>query len=104
MKFASRVFLGESIAGDPGRIIRKIKKRKFTMGTYILSPAENGVDPIEYYDAKQLLQPYYKDKELYVLGIARSEEEAAELVLRIYEASVEYGHPTVRSYVEELFS
>ncbi|MBQ8955909.1 MAG: hypothetical protein IJ075_02975 [Lachnospiraceae bacterium] len=73
-------------------------------GTFILSPAENGIDPIEYFDSKQLLQPFYKDKELLVLGIAKSEDEAIALVKEIYEASVEYGHDSIRPYIEELFS
>ena len=104
MRFASRVFLGESIKGDPGKIIRKLKRNKVVFGTYLICPAENGVDPLEYYDTAQLNQSFYKNKELDIIGIAKSEEEAIEVVREIYEASVEYGHETIRSYVEELFA
>ncbi len=104
MKFASRVFLGDSIKDDPSGIIRKLKKNKLMTGVYIISPAENGIDPLEYYDAMQLKQPLYKNRELKIIGLAKSEAEAIQLVSEIYEASVEYGHETIGSYVRELFS
>ena len=104
LKFSDRVFLGKSLESDPSGVIKKLKKDKLVTGAYILSPAENGIDPIEYFDSKQLKQPYYKGRELLVLGLAGSEEEAIELVSEIYEASVEYGHESIRSYIEGLFS
>lgn len=104
MRFSHRLFLGESIKGDPSRIIKKLKKKRFLAGVYLICPASNGIDPLEYYETKQLSQPILRDRELDIIGIARSEEEAVELVRQIYEASVEYGHESIRSYVEELFS
>ena len=103
MRFAHRLFLGERIADDPSRIIKKLKKKSFMPDTFIICPASNGEDPIEYFDTKQLLQPYYRDKEFDIIGIARSEKEVLKLVQEIYEASVEYGHDSIRSYVKELF-
>ncbi len=104
MTFANRVFLGDSIKDDPSGIIKKLKKNKLMTGTYIICPAENGVDPLEYFDAVQLNQSYYRNKELKIIGLARSESEVHELINEIYEASVEYGHETIGSYVRELFS
>lgn len=104
MRFAHRVFLGESLKADPSKVIKKIKKRRFLSGTYVICPADNGIDPLEYYDARQLRQSYYDDKELDIVGLAGSEDEALDVVREIYEASVEYGHESIRSYVEELFS
>ena len=104
MIFANRVFLGESIKNDPSRIIQKLKKNKLIKGVYIITPAENGVDPLEYYDTIQLNQSFYRHREQKIIGIAKSEKEAIELIREIYEASVEYGHDTIASYVKELFS
>ena len=73
-------------------------------GIYLITPAENGVDPLEYFDTIQLNQSYYKNRELKIIGIAKSEEEAIDLIRQIYEASVEYGHDLIASYVKELFS
>ena len=104
MIFANRVFLGESIKDDPSRIINKLKKNKLMKGIYLITPADNGVDPLEYFDTLQLNQSYYRNRELKIIGIARSEEETIKLIKDIYDASVEYGHESVGSYVRELFS
>lgn len=104
MRFSNRLFLGESIKDDPSRIIKKLKKRKFQSGVYLICPASNGVDPLEYYETKQLIQPFYKDAEPDIIGIATSEKEAIDIVKEIYEASVEYGHESISSYIRELFS
>ena len=73
-------------------------------GVYIIAPAENGVDPLEYYDTIQLNQSFYRNKEQKIIGIAKSEKEAIDIIREIYEASVEYGHDSISSYVRELFS
>ena len=46
MRFSNRLFLGESIKDDPSRIIRKLKKKRFMSGVYLICPASNGVDPL----------------------------------------------------------
>lgn len=104
MRFSNRLFLGESIKDDPSRIIRKLKKKRFMSGVYLICPASNGVDPLEFYETKQLAQPFFRDKEPDIIGIATSEKEAIDIVKEIYEASVEYGHESISSYIEELFS
>ena len=104
MVFANRVFLGKSIKDDPSKIIKKLKKNAPVKGVFIISPAENGIDPLEYYESLQLNQSYYKNRELKIIGLATSENEVIELIREIYEASTEYGHDSISSYVKELFS
>ncbi len=104
MIFANRVFLGESIKDDPSGIINKLKKNRPLKGIYIITPSENGVDPLEYYDTLQLNQSYYRNRELKIVGIAKTEDEVFQLISEIYEASVEYGHETISSYIRELFT
>ena len=71
MVFANRVFLGKSIKDDPSKIIKKLKKNAPVKGVFIISPAENGIDPLEYYDSLQLNQSYYKNRELKIIGNIR---------------------------------
>lgn len=104
MEFAKRMFVGESYRGKSLGIIKKLLKRKLLLNTYLVCLAENPVDPLEYFDSKQLLQSYYDNAPLYVCGIAKGEEEAVTVIKDIIEASEESGHDTVRSFVEELFS
>lgn len=104
MVFAKRLFLGESVRGDSIRIIKKLQKRRLMMNTYLICLAGNGIDPLEYFDAKQLMQPYYKKgDDLHICGLAGDKDEAVEVVKRIIDAASEEGDGSVRSYVERLF-
>ena len=104
MEFAKRMFVGESYRGKSLGIIKKLLQRKLLLDTYLVCLAENPVDPLEFFDAKQLKQSYYDDAPLFVCGIAKGEEEAVTVIKNIIEASEESGHETVRSFVEELFT
>ncbi|MCR5747518.1 MAG: hypothetical protein K6G03_07400 [Lachnospiraceae bacterium] len=103
MTFAKKLFVGESFRGRSLNIIKKIKKRKLMIDTFLICLAENTEDPLEFFDSNQLVQPYYKSAPLYVCGIAKGMEEAVTVISDIIKASEESGHQTVRSYVEELF-
>ncbi len=103
MEFAKRMFIGESYRGKSLGIIKKLLKRRLLFNTYLICLAENTVDPLEYFDAKQLLQSYYDGAPLYVCGIAKGRDEAVTVIRNIIKASEESGHDTVRSFVEGLF-
>ena len=105
MIFSSRLFHGESLKGREARIIKKLKKHKLILGAYIICLAENGTDPLEYFDCKQLKQPYYdSDDDLHVCGLAADEEEAIDVIYEIVQASADGGYTSVRSYVEDMFT
>ncbi len=81
-----RLYLGESI---PERKLDKIKKklerRPLFAGVYLVTPARNPQDQLDIFDARQLVQPHYRDVDLYVVGIAGSREEALGLVERMVQ-------------------
>ncbi len=104
MIFSKKLFLGESIKGKETRVIRKLKKHRMVLSTYLICMAENDSDPLEFFDSKQLTQSYYKTHDdLKVCGLASDAYEAVEVVQDIVQASVDNGYDTVRSYVEVLF-
>ncbi len=103
MEFAKRMFIGESFRGRSLGIIKKLIGRRLMAGTYLICLAENGTDPLEYFDSKQLRQSYYKSAPLYVCGLAKGEEEAVSVIKDIIDASSESGCETLRSFVEGLF-
>jgi hypothetical protein len=104
MTFAKRMFLGESVRGNSIGMIKSIKKKRILPNTYIICLAENGIDPLEYLDAVQLMQPYYKKgNDMHICGLAHGKDEAVEVVRRIIETAEEEGSDTVRSFVEGLF-
>lgn len=71
------------VAGIPQkkqeRIMRAIGRRRPVRGVYLITAPSNRKNCLEYMKANQLLQPYYKEKEIEVYGLAGSEADAQEL-------------------------
>lgn len=71
------------VAGIPPkkqeRIIRAIKRKRLVRGVYLITAPSNQKNCLEYMKANQILQPYYRKREIKVYGLAGSEEAAQEL-------------------------
>ncbi len=61
------------------RIMRALKRRRPVRGVYLITAPSNQQNRLEYMNANQILQPYYREKEIKVYGLAGSEEDAQEL-------------------------
>lgn len=74
------LFVGESIRPRrQKRIIRKVKKRSLFNSAYLLTLASNPDNLIDIVHARVVRQRYYPKKELIVIGLAGSYDEAMEL-------------------------
>lgn len=71
------------VAGIPQkkqkRIKKAIEKKRPVKGVYLVTAPSNEENCLEYVNANQLLQPYYRKREVVVYGLAGSEEAAQEL-------------------------
>ena len=71
------------VAGIPEkrqkRIIKSINKKRPVKDVYLLTAPSNEKNCLEYVKANQILQPYYRKREVVVYGLAGSEEAAQEL-------------------------
>ena len=71
------------VAGIPEkrqkRIMRAIEKKRPVKGVYLVTAPSNEANCLEYVKANQLLQPYYRKKEIAVYGLAGSEVDTQEL-------------------------
>lgn len=78
------LYLGGSIKEKKlDRIKKKLEKRPFFSGVFLISISRNAFDQLEFYEARQLCQPYYRKYPPYVVGIAGNRAEALMLVERI---------------------
>ena len=69
------------------------------MNVFCISFASNKDNLFDIMDANQLLFPYYKDKEIKIIGLAKGRGEAIEIVHdMIMEVYKERGDFDVRSY------
>ena len=71
------------VAGIPEkkqkRIMKAIEKKRPVKDVYLLTAPSNEQNCLEYVKANQMLQPYFKKREIVVYGLAGSEAAAQEL-------------------------
>lgn len=61
------------------RIMKAIGKKRPVKDVYLVTAPSNEANCLEYVKANQLLQPYYRSREVEVYGLAGSEGAAQEL-------------------------
>ncbi len=82
MRWYERLYLGEKAKKNRFSILQAVRKEK-SSGYYILTPASNPRNLLDIYSAHTLNQPYYKEQDLLIVGVAADYEDAAELAGRI---------------------
>lgn len=102
MKWYKRLYVGKNAQLSKRSIIRNIRQGRFQLGVYVLALPANDENVLDIYPAYTLLQPYYRKKEIYIVGIAKGREEAMKLLTQIVmEASEATGSYKVRGLVEK---
>lgn len=86
VSWSNQLFLSKSIKKhDLENIKKSIEDRKFTCSIYCISLASNPKNLFDIYNSKELLFPYYKKKDIHIIGLAKSKKQAFELVLDIID-------------------
>ncbi len=100
--FHSRLYLGEGIEeGKLDKIKKRLEKKPLLANVYLIVPARNPADQLEFFDARQLVQPHYQNDSFLVVGMAGSQREAAELVEKMVQDCLkERGDCRLREYFQ----
>lgn len=85
MRWYNRLYVGKKAKKKRYRIIRNIRRFKLQTGAYVITPAANGNNILDIYPSMTLLQPYYREKDLLILGIAADYWEALETARQIID-------------------
>ncbi len=100
MKFYRYLFCGESVEKKKKRIIRRLKYHRLQTGIYVITLPIDGKELLEIYHAVVLLQSFYRRKDIFVVGIAGSEEEACQIIERIVnQVYQETGACDIKGYI-----
>ena len=101
LKFAQNLYLGEGIAPEKlDKLKKRLNKKPLLANVYLITPARNPADQLDIFDARQLVQPHYKDEEFLVLGMASGYEDALQLIERITgECLIASGDCNLREYL-----
>lgn len=86
MKFYKNLYIGDTIK-KPDKIKRKLKKYAKLNNVWLIAYLSQNRQ-LEIYHCLMLQQHYYKENPPYVVGIAGSHEEAAQIICRIAQEAV----------------
>lgn len=83
MLWYEKLYVGEKAKKHRFSIIQSIRRKKYRMGVFVITPASNEKNILDIYPLMTLSGPYYREKEFLILGIAEGYKEALELAGRI---------------------
>ena len=98
--FKYPLYLSEEVKDKEKKIIRAIKRRKLQLNITVIALPANPNNVLDLYDSKELLQPYYKNAEIHVIGLAGDMDDAKQLVCQIVE---EIAQNAGTDYIKEYF-
>ena len=96
------LYFDEENARKKARLLRRLEKGKPEPNVYVLAlPDSRDRNILDIFNSLELMQPHYKGRKKYIVGIARSKQAAVELAADIvgemYGAS---GGFDLRAYLE----
>lgn len=103
MKWYKDLYVGESISHKVDKIKWKINHNAGTLSIYIIALASNPQNMLDIIPTRELLQKAYPKKEMRIIGLAGSYNEAIELVRKIVEETYNVtGNANVRYYLKNI--
>ena len=104
MRLYERLYFGEKAKKNRVKILQAVREEKAS-GYYVLTFASNEKNLLDIYSASSLNQPYYKQQDLLIVGVAADYEDAAELVGTIVgEVYQKTGGFDVREFLKQEMS
>lgn len=102
MKWYKNLYLGETIKKKAARIKWKVEHNAGQLSVYLLTLPCNKENLLEIIPAAELLQKAYPKKELYVIGIENSFDDAAVMAaMVIQEVYAKTGSFDVTGYIQK---
>lgn len=102
MRVSKRLEVGKKAAPHRDSIIWRMKKGKKQKDLFVMTLAANPVNLLEMYPENAVIQPYFLQSDLVVVGIAIGKSEAEELIRSTIEKIYgETGGLDVRAYFGE---
>lgn len=93
------MYFGDNVKKEHRRVMRRIERGKLTEDIFCITFASNDENLFDIIEAKELLFPYYRTKDIHIVGLAKGKGEACLLVRdMIGEIYRETGGFKVREY------
>lgn len=89
MKWYKPLFLGENARKQKLRTLKNVKNGKYMKDVFFITLPSNNDNLLDIISTNQLLWPYFRKRKvrssIYVIGIAKGQDEAFELVRTIID-------------------
>lgn len=101
LKFHPKLYHSESISeAELEKIKKQLEKKPLCSNVFLITPAENTNDLLEFYHSRQLNQRYYQNHPPYIIGITRSYKEALIMIEQLAKECLEArGDCALREYL-----
>jgi len=85
MRWYHKLYIGKTARSKRYKIVWKVKHRAGMLGVYLITLASNENNLLDIFDSSLLLQPHFKNEDLFIVGIAYGYDEAVEVATKIIE-------------------
>ena len=83
MEWYKNTYFGERARRRRKEIKKRANNNDFLLGVYFITLPMNDANTLEIYPSYVLLQPYFKKRNMYVVGVGTTMEEAKNLTVDI---------------------
>ena len=100
MRYLKELYVSEELKGSEEEVIGHLEKKEFQFRVYLITLPENEKNQLEIYHSGMLNQEWYRDRDVFVVGLAKGYLQALELVRQIAAETVEKtGDADIRQYI-----
>ena len=102
IKCYCELYTGAGMEPKKNQMIQNLMERKLFPAVYVLTLPAGEKNQLEFFSSLELRQPAYDEKEVFVVGIAGSYDEAVYLIETIAEEVLEKTKTTnIRAFILE---
>ncbi len=83
--WSEKMYIGDAIRKKSARVQKKLEGGKFVPDVFLITAPTNEANLFDILPTRELLFPYHKKRDILVYGIAKSKDEAVELVTEMLE-------------------
>ncbi|MCD8120217.1 MAG: hypothetical protein LUE29_12220 [Lachnospiraceae bacterium] len=80
VEWSKHLYVGAEAGKKKHRYQKDVERGTFRPGLYVITPAASGRDLLDMIPAYELNQPFYRDRQIRIYGLALGRGEALELV------------------------
>ncbi len=80
------LIIEEKLRRRSKRLMKRLEKGKYCWNLYLIASPTNEANLYDIHEAKNLIFPYYREKEIRIFAMASSMEEAQNQLLQLLEA------------------